>query len=221
MARILLGLIFLFIVGCGEVYLGPLRDKPIRNSEGDTNVKVITLWETITSQPVPEPAVDQAFKFFDENRGLIRNQNWLSIIDFNQHSSQPRLYVINLNDGNVDQLFVAHGSGSDPNDTGSAQQFSNIFESYMSSLGFYLINESYIGKWGLSARLDGLSDSNSNARERAIVLHGADYVGPGRDRQGMSQGCPAVELRWIEPLIQRLRGRSLLYAYHSQVDLRP
>jgi len=205
-----------FLIGCGEVYMGPLRDKPVQSStDHNGQIQVVTLWQTVTAQPVPAEAVDEAFEFFDQNKAIIRNRDWLSIIDFTQHSSQPRLYVINLNDGNVDQLFVSHGSGSDPDNTGFARQFSNVFESYMSSLGFYLVNESYVGKWGLSARLDGLSDSNSNARERAIVLHGADYVAPGRDRMGRSQGCPAVELRWIEPLVSRLKGRSLLYAYIS------
>jgi hypothetical protein len=46
----------------------------------------------------------------------------------------------------------------------------------MSSLGVYKTAETYNGKHGLSLRLDGLSPTNSKARERAVVVHGADYV---------------------------------------------
>lgn len=46
----------------------------------------------------------------------------------------------------------------------------------MSSLGIYRCAETYEGKHGYSMRLDGLEPTNSLARERAIVIHSADYV---------------------------------------------
>src|SRR5690606_40188967 len=58
-----------------------------------------------------------------------------------------------------------------------AKKFSNIPESFQSSLGFYATAEPYYGKHGYSLRLDGLEKGiNDKARERAIVIHGADYV---------------------------------------------
>ena len=47
-------------------------------------------------------------------------------------------------------------------------------------------------------------------RSRAIVVHGADYV---RDRdviQGRSNGCPAVPMHQVEPLIKAIKGGSLM-----------
>lgn len=201
-------------MGCGEAYVGPLADKPINQinlRNGQT--RIITLLDRTLEQEVPAPAVKQAFDFFDQNRNQIQNRNWLTIVDFTQHSGARRFYLIDLVRGAVETFFVAHGEGSDPNDTGYARTFSNQPESLMSSLGFYLVAEPYSGKWGYSARLDGLQESNSNVRERAIVLHGADYVDHARDKMGRSQGCFAVELSQIESLVQKLNGDSLLYAY--------
>lgn len=80
------------------------------------------------------------------------------------------------------------------------------------SLGFYRTGKIYIGKHGPSLRLDGLSTTNSNARDRAIVIHGADYVQEEGRIQGRSWGCPAVAQNNRESVIERLKGGSLLYA---------
>ena len=202
------------LLGCAEVYYGPIADKPIQTTTDEQGrVQILTLYNRLLQEDIPELPLQQAMDYFDANKAIIYNQHWLSILDFNEHSGQPRLYVMNLYSGDVDKLFVAHGKGSDMEHTGYARTFSNTPNSLMSSLGFYLVNEPYQGKWGLSARLDGLQESNSNARERAIVMHGADYVESGREKMGRSEGCPAVELKWIETLVHRLAGRSLLYAY--------
>jgi hypothetical protein len=67
-------------------------------------------------------------------------------------------------------------------------------------------------------RLDGLESTNSNARERAIVLHGADYVSQNYindfGRIGRSLGCPAVEMSVVANLVTKLQGGSL-YLIHN------
>ena len=58
-----------------------------------------------------------------------------------------------------------------------AINFSNENESYKSSLGFMLQVNLITEKHGLSLRLDGMEFGiNHNARARAVVIHGADYV---------------------------------------------
>ncbi|MGE0762690.1 MAG: murein L,D-transpeptidase catalytic domain family protein [Bdellovibrionales bacterium] len=204
----------LLLIGCAESYNGPLADKPIKTETDERGqTRVVTLFNHLTENGVPAVPLDQAMQFFDAHKDQIDNQDWLSINDFSVHSGHPRMFVINLKTGEVDRLFVAHGIGSDPGRTGVARTFSDDPNSLMTSLGFYLVNESYQGKWGLSARLDGLQDSNSNARERAVVLHGATYVDGSWPTMGWTEGCPAVEMKWIETLVYRLRGRSLLYHY--------
>ena len=58
----------------------------------------------------------------------------------------------------------------------TASKFSNVFKSKKTSLGLYVMGEKYIGKFGPSRRIDGLSTTNSNARPRAIVIHKANRV---------------------------------------------
>ncbi len=204
----------MLLTACAESYRGPLADKPIHlNGPAGPGTQVVTLFNHLLGQGLPPKALEQSFAFFDANRAIIRNKDWLSIADFTVHSGQPRLYVINLEDGMVNSLFLAHGIGSDPSHTGYARTFSNEPDSLMTSLGFFLVNESYYGKWGLSARLDGLQDSNSNARRRLIVLHGASYVDRNLPLMGRTEGCFGVELSVIEDLVSRVQGRSLLYSY--------
>src|SRR5690606_932140 len=90
--------------------------------------------------------------------------------------------------------LVAHGRNTGQ---ATADKFSNLPNSNMSSLGFYLTDETYFGKHGLSLKLDGMDNGhNDKARERAIVMHGADYVSDSfvkqHGRLGRSLGCPAL-----------------------------
>jgi hypothetical protein len=99
-----------------------------------------------------------------------------------------------------------------------ARDFSNQPESNQSSLGFYVTSDAYQGKHGLSLRLDGLEKNiNDNARERAIVIHGADYATEGFCRSagylGRSQGCPAVPTSISKTIINTLGTGSCLFIY--------
>jgi hypothetical protein len=88
----------------------------------------------------------------------------------------------------------------------------------MSSLGFYLTAETYQGKHGYSLRLDGLEKGfNDNARNRAIVIHGADYAKEDFIRQtgrlGRSLGCPALPNEIAGDIIDLIKEKSLLFIY--------
>lgn len=151
--------------------------------------------------------------------GKIKN-NKLSIVDFSQPSTKNRLYVIDVE--NKKLLFntlVAHGKNSGAL---NANKFSNTNESLQSSLGFYVTAEKYQGKHGLSMRLDGMEKTNSNARARAIVVHGANYVSEGFAKAqgfiGRSWGCPAVNPELNEPIINAIGNGSALFIYHPQSD---
>lgn len=109
-----------------------------------------------------------------KERGVIK-KNILTLIDFSLSSNTKRLWVIDLTTNTIlYNSLVAHGRN-----TGEefATAFSNLNSSFKSSLGFYATGEIYQGKHGASLRLDGLEDGvNDNARERGVVMHGADYV---------------------------------------------
>lgn len=160
---------------------------------------------------VPTTPLTQALTYFKANKTKIKNQNYLTIIDMTQKSSKKRMYVINMKTGAVATYLAAHGKGSDTNNDGYAEKFSNTPGSNMSSLGFYLTGVTYQGAHGLSLRLHGLQSTNSNAYSRAIVMHGADYVNPSHT--GRSWGCPAVEMKYRSTLFPALKNSSLLYIY--------
>src|SRR3546814_767402 len=98
----------------------------------------------------------------------------LSIVDFTKPSREKRLWIIDLEEKRLlYHTLVAHGKGSGG---AIATRFSNTTSSHQSSLGFYVTGEVYRGKHGRSLRLDGMDPGfNCNARDRAIVLHGASY----------------------------------------------
>lgn len=165
---------------------------------------------------VPENALKKAISFYKENQSKISNKKYIAIADFTQHSSSKRLYIINMENGQVEQYLVAHGKGSDPDHDGYADKFSNIENSNATSLGFYLTAETYYGKHGYSLRLDGLEESNSNARQRDIVFHGASYVVNNGEKIGRSLGCPALENSMSRKVIDMLKGGALYFAYHAK-----
>jgi len=140
----------------------------------------------------------------------------ITIIDFTKPSSEKRCLVVDLQEHEVlFHTYVAHGSGSGEN---YAKIFSNKGGSHCSSLGFYKTAETYQGKHGYSLRLDGLEQGiNHNARNRAIVIHGAKYVNPDfikkQGRLGRSWGCPAFAPDVAPKIIDAIRNGSCLYIH--------
>jgi hypothetical protein len=164
---------------------------------------------------VPRAALETALDFYDKNQTTIQNKNWITVIDFNKYSGQRRFFVVDMKSGEAYDFHTAHGSGSDPSNTGYAEKFSNIEGSKMSSVGFYLTGSIYDGSHGASLYLDGLSSSNSRARSRAIVIHSANYVDASFSRMGRSWGCPALDGDVKDWVINRIKGKSLVYAFHD------
>ena len=163
-------------------------------------------------QSIPKNLLAKALAYYHENYSSIENHTYLAVVDLSARSSEKRMHILNMKTGTVVHLHVAHGSGSDPNNDGFATVFSNTFDSEMSSLGFYKTAEIYSGAHGRSLRLDGLSSSNSNVRERAVVIHGADYVREANVKAGRSWGCFAVAMAQRNKVINLLKGGAIIYA---------
>ena len=161
---------------------------------------------------IPRSLLEKAVAYYNENKNLLANNVYLAVIDFSRKSTQSRLFIMNMESGRVVTYHVAHGKGSDKKNSGYASKFSNTPESKMSSLGFYRTAETYYGAHGRSLRLDGLSSTNSNARRRAIVIHGADYVHQSGKKPGRSFGCPAVSMSVRDEVVNTLANGALIYA---------
>ncbi len=171
------------------------------------------------SHVIPDSILRQAILYFDVNLENIANKSYMTVIDFNQHSSQRRMFLIDMKSGAVTPMLTSAGSGSDPDNDGYATLFSNIVDSHQSSLGFYLTSSTYQGGNGYSLRLHGLSVTNSKAFERYIVVHGADYISEAESKVGRSWGCPAVDRKLNKSLIDRIKGGSLLFISHSSLTI--
>ena len=150
-----------------------------------------------------------------------RNRDILTLIDFSKPSTEKRLYVFDMkNRKMLYNSLVSHGRNSGEN---YATSFSNEYGSYKSSLGFYLTETTYSGRNGYSLILDGLEKGiNDKAKERAIVVHGASYANPsvikGGGRLGRSLGCPALPQKVSKPIIDAIKGGSVMYIYAEKPE---
>ncbi|HZZ68501.1 MAG TPA: murein L,D-transpeptidase catalytic domain family protein [Phenylobacterium sp.] len=149
-------------------------------------------------------------------RGLITHADVVGVADFSQPSRAPRFHLVDVAQGRIESLLVAHGRGSDPAHTGWLRTFSNAPGSAATSEGCYLTGAEYVGEHGRSMRLRGLDATNSNAEARAIVVHAAWYVGPDMVRAhgvlGRSEGCLAVSQADLPQVLQRLGPGRLIVA---------
>lgn len=160
-----------------------------------------------------------------EDSGFVRREV-LTIIDYEIPSYQQRLWVIDMTVGRVlHQEWVAHGMGKPRGSGGTMEEalsFSNEKGTLKSSLGLFITAETYYGRHGYSLKLDGLEEGvNDNARERLIVIHGAEYV--TRDRAedqmiGRSWGCPAVRPKIARQLIDTIRDGSVVWIYYPHEE---
>jgi hypothetical protein len=153
-------------------------------------------------------------------RGGIGKARRLAVIDYSRSSLERRMWVFDLAQRRLLQReFVAHGRQSGEL---FAERFSNLPGSHQSSLGLFRGAESYTGRHGHSLRLDGLEPGfNDEARARALVIHGADYVAPAwaekHGRMGRSLGCPAVQQEVIRVLVDQLKDGQYLFSWHPQM----
>lgn len=152
-------------------------------------------------------------------RGLVKRDDLLTVIDYSLPSTQPRLFVFNLATRKL--LFrelVAHGKNSGDKYT---TYFSNSPGSLATSIGLFVTADPYVGSNGYSLRLRGLEEGvNDMAWDRAIVMHGASYVSRAAinalGRLGRSWGCPAVRKEVARKMIDTLRGGSPVFAYYPE-----
>lgn len=185
------------------------------------NSKITSIYQSLNADKFDLPefgCFTDALKGFYllKEKGIVK-KDILTLIDFSKSANEKRLWVIDLSTNTIlYQSLVSHGRN-----TGEefATSFSNINSSNKSSLGFYVTAEVYTGKHGMSMRLDGLEKGiNDNARARAIVMHGANYVSKSfiqnNHRLGRSLGCPAIPEELKQEIIETIKDKSCLYIYH-------
>lgn len=195
-----------------------------RDSIPTMTEELLVFFQTKLSSEIPPfPVLQTALAGYELllADSTINRAEVITIIDFSLPSDKERLWVLDLSKRKVlYHCLVAHGRNSGYL---TAENFSNVPGSNASSPGFYKTGETYSGKHGLSLTLDGLEKGiNDNARERAIVMHGADYVSDDFVRKygrlGRSFGCPAVPEDLCKDIIQTIKGGSCLFIYVPQTS---
>lgn len=163
------------------------------------------------------PLLARALASLDSHSSRVSDRSVIGLVDFAAPSHATRLHIVDVASGRVlEQHLVAHGHGSDPDNSGWVETFSNRPGSNASSQGAFLAADLYTGQHGRSRRLVGLDPENNLALERAIVIHAASYVDATmartQNRVGRSQGCFAVSSQSIGDVLWRLAPGRMLYA---------
>ncbi|MDW8549714.1 murein L,D-transpeptidase catalytic domain family protein [Epilithonimonas ginsengisoli] len=169
----------------------------------------------------PEAKISQKIA---ELKAFLKESDYNSgkafLIDFSISSYKFSFFVVDLKSGKIVQKgLVAHGDGSEDGKVNGNLKFSNIDGSHCSSLGKYVVEEKYKGKFGMSYRLTGLDETNSNARNRAIVLHRLSCVPDVEQSEEicLSFGCPMVSdnfFKILEQHIDKSDKKLIIYAYN-------
>ena len=172
-------------------------------------------------RPARDPARDrELFKVartqLDRLGGAIAKRDMVAIADFGRHSASNRLHFLDMEGGTVRSFLVTHGAGSDRNHDGWLDRYSNVEGSNATSRGAYRMRGHYVGRYGKSMRMDGLDPTNSNALDRAIVMHPAVYATPAHakrwGRLGRSNGCPAMATEHMAYALDRIPDGRLFFA---------
>ncbi|WP_292071629.1 murein L,D-transpeptidase catalytic domain family protein [Brevundimonas sp. UBA7534] len=167
---------------------------------------------------VRKDLMERAMAALDVHHRRLPLRDRMYLVDFQKFSGDERLYEVDLEGGQVTVLRTCHGRGSDPSHTGYAQRFSNTPDSNMSSVGAYATaGASWGSQQGPNVLLDGLEYTNDKARERAIIIHGADYADPDflarEGKLGRSYGCFSVAHADLPDLRERMGQGRLLFAW--------
>jgi hypothetical protein len=166
-----------------------------------------------------EKALEYALRGYHQllKRHLLKKTTVMSVCDLSQSSASKRMYVIDLQNRRLlYRTYVSHGMGSGRE---YASSFSNVPDSYKTSLGFYIPRNAYVGSNGLSLRIDGVERGfNDLARDRDIVIHGANFVSERILHKygvmGTSFGCPAVPEEMAPEIIPVLKNGTCFFIYY-------
>ncbi|WP_310558275.1 murein L,D-transpeptidase catalytic domain-containing protein [Flavobacterium sp.] len=154
---------------------------------------------------------------YSKNNNL--NPNKFILIDLGLHSGLKRFFIYDFKKKQVVKSFmVSHGCGNNvwgQTYTKENAPVSNEPDSHCSSIGKYVVLKRGISQWGIKVNylLQGKDKTNSNAINRAIVLHSWDEVPNNEvypDGTPEGWGCPAVSNKSMAEIDEILKENKKL-----------
>lgn len=167
-----------------------------------------------------------AMQWYNKQKDKIWNAKYLTVVDYSKPVSQNRLYVMNMQTLMVENCVPTwHGKNS--GDTKTTSKFSNINNSYQTSIGFFrtpykLTPNSKWTRRGLF--LSWQEFSNDNATKRWIAVHGVWDFFYARTEKGhrawesTSEGCITIRNKDNpNEIMNKIKGDSLIYSYYPDM----
>ncbi|MHC0442126.1 murein L,D-transpeptidase catalytic domain-containing protein [Flavobacterium sp. 3-210] len=201
----------IFVIGSVLILSCNQKDKKeIMVSKNENKTEIIR-------EPKPRVEVDYS-KFYKEAKEYALRNNLINdkfiLIDLGLHSGYKRFFIYDFQKNTiVKSCMVSHGCGDNrwgATATKEKVQISNEFDSHCSSIGKYVILDRGVSQWGIRVNyiLQGKDKTNSNARNRAIVLHSWEAVSenevyPEGTPEGW--GCPAVSNESMKEIDELLK----------------
>jgi hypothetical protein len=177
------------------------------------------LFRKFVDQGVPARALDNAMKMLQKNPGRkIKNKRFMAIADYTKDSTQKRLFLLNLQTGQVEAMHMSHGINSETR-LGFAGRFSNRNGSKQTPPGFHVTGPIERGPTvGRMVKLKGIEPGINDLSERRLIrIHTKGYASPEFLRQhgymGRNWGCITVPPKKLEGVLQKLQGGALVYNY--------
>lgn len=184
------------------------QEKPLNMAESEM-VAVKSDYDSLRISKVL-PQQIEAVKKYVQSKGATYSSRKAILVDMKIPSKYFRFFVVDLKTNEIlSKGLCAHGSGSEIAGTDSLQ-FSNVPNSYMTSLGMYKVGNAYQGNFGKSYKLIGLEKSNDKALARAIVLHRYGCVPDEEQYYPIcnSLGCAMLAENYFEELIPIIDSES-------------
>lgn len=194
--------------------------KTVRIASFTGAVILLTMCSPVKEQQKKLSPLDgraQEIKIYAQKNGY--STRYCFLLDMRIESGLKRFFVYDLIKNSVDfSGLVAHGS-CDQNFLKEAR-FSNTPGGGCTSIGIYKVGHAYKGQYGKAYKLYGLQNSNSNAFNRAIVLHSLSCI-PDEESYPKpicnSSGCPMVSIAFLKKLssiIDKSEKPVLLWVYN-------
>lgn len=145
---------------------------------------------------------------YDHYDDVVRktDNDYVVVVDYDLPIFVDRFFVFNSRTKKLEfSSMVGHAYRSG---VIKPRFFSNEKGSNRTSYGTYKVGKNYYGKFGKSVKLHGLENTNSNAYNRAIVVHKASY---GKYGVLYSHGCfTFLEKDYSEVLKYLTPGRRMI-----------